>query len=458
MRQPTSFLIILSLVFISLTGFATDLPKQFTIRQDRFFGGPYGVTGNPYLIRGEVVSIGNEVFQSVFLKYQVNNEPVRTTFFQNLGLNPYIPFRYLAEEHWTPENTGEFELRIWFTGLNGAHENQGFSDTIKKTIGIYEYLPKRQLALLESFSSINCGSCATVAPVLRQMVEKELEHYALIYYHPLSYEGSPLFQFNPHDQTIRKELYNITYTPVSAIGTTFFGGSFEVTPDLMDFEREKYSAFGLQGSYTIQENLLNVNIDLESFAAFAENAGNTLLLAVVENHVQFDTPPGSNGEKDFYYVMRSFLPNANGTALSGIKTGNRQTFSFQYDLNDLPSDQDKLTVLAFVQDLESLEIHQAVRLSIETTDPTSAGRIDSEQINAYPNPTTGMLKISPSQGQALEAISIFNLSGSLVKRIFPGAENQQYLIDLSHLPQGVYLLQVFAGSKAYMQKIYLIKP
>jgi hypothetical protein len=447
----------ITLLLVKWPAFSNASEKQAVIRHDSFFSGSFSIVFHPYQITGEVASTGNETFQSIFLNYQIGSEPVQTTFFENINLNPYLPFRYQASEPWLPEITGQFELKVWFTGLNGAPEEQGFSDTLRRAISIYEYLPKRQLALLESFSSINCGSCAIVSPVLRQMIEKNPELYAMIYYHPLAYEGSPLYLFNPHDQTARKELYDITYTPVSAIGTTYFGGSFEVTPELLDIEGSKFSPFNIQGSYHINENMLHAELELEAFVASAET-NFSLLVAVIENEVHFESAPGSNGEKEFFYVMRSFLPNANGTMLSGFEMGNIIEHAFDYNMSELAIDQEKISVLAFIQDLESLEILQVARLSFQPLDPTAITKPLLDQFNAYPNPTKGLLNVSFQNTEHPAIINIYTLSGNLIKQVSASQVLEQIQLDLGHLPEGIYFLQAIAGNKTFTKKISVIKP
>lgn len=413
------------------------------------------MVGQPYLIRGDVSSIGNETFESVFLNFQVDEEEVQTTFFDQIGLNPYFPFLYQAENNWLPEETGEHLLKIWFTGLNGAPSNEGFSDTLNKTVAIYNDLPLRQLSLLESFSSINCGSCAFVAPALLQMVEKDLGKYAMIYYHPLFYEGSPLFQFNPKDQTTRKELYDITYTPVSVVGATFIGSSFDVTPAILDLDRERYAGFELSGSFSIGNDMLYASVDLEYFAAFAESDRITLLVLVTEGEVHFETAPGSNGEKDFFHVMRSFLPDANGTNLLPEAPGTTRQFAFQYDMNGLSLNQELLSVLAFVQDTETLEIHQAVRLTLQPFDATSIFSLAEDQLRIFPNPSAGQFRVSPKGHETLNSLSIFTLSG---KKVYHSESlNSEHSLDLGHLPQGIYILRAQSGQNMLHQKISIVK-
>ncbi len=455
LKHSTRFILLLSIVFTALAVASQAPPKQVILRHDRFYGGPYSVAQQPYLIRGDVSSIGNETFQSVYLNYQVDEQEVQTTFFDQIGLNPYFPFQYQAENHWLPEETGEYLLKVWFTGFNGAPSNEGFSDTLSKTVAIYNYLPPRQLSLLESFSSINCGSCAIVAPILRQMVEKDLDKYAMIYYHPLGYEGSPLFQFNPKDQTTRKELYDITYTPVSVIGATFIGGSFDVTPAILDLDRERYAGFDLSGAYAIENDMLNIRVDLEYFAAFAESDRITLLVSVTEDEVHFETAPGSNGEKDFYHVMRKFLPDANGTSLLPEAPGTTRQFAFQYDLNELSLNQERLSVLAFVQDTETLEIHQAVRLEMQPFDPTGTMAHTKTLLGVFPNPSAGQFRVTRPGNERIYSLSMFTLGG---KKVYH-SENltSEHMLDLGHLPQGIYILRAQSGQDILHQKISIVK-
>lgn len=432
-------------------------PREVLIRQDRFFGGPFSIPGHPYLIRGQVVYTGQDVFQSAYLHYQVDEETVQSTFFEEIGLNPHIPFFYQAETPWLPENTGEYTLKVWFTGLNGAPEEEGFSDTLKHEVILYENLPSRQLALLESFSSINCGSCAIVAPLLLEIVEDHPEDYAMIYYHPLAYEGSPLFAFNPKDQTSRKEFYGVNYTPVAAIGSTFFGGSFEVNPELMALEKEKFAAFTMAGSYTIENDVLHASVSLEAFTDFPEYNANALLVAITENLVHFEAPPGSNGEKDFHHVMRSFLPDAIGTNLSGVSRGERRQYAFEYDLSTGVIDTSQVSVLAFIQDMEDMEIHQIIRLNFQASNNTSVILQQSLNGKLFPNPSRGSLELFLSLTGSSARVCIFDLNGRKVfEQSYPSG-SPVLLLDLEHLPEGIYLLQAFSGKGIFHQKISIIR-
>lgn len=88
----------------------------------------------------------------------------------------------------------------------------------------------------------------------------------------------------------------------------------------------------------------------------------------------------------------------------------------------------------------------------EGTDKIVARFIEHE-IQVYPSLTKGILTIDVSNidGYANGHISIFNLSGILIKKIEPIAENNTF--DISSQPNGVYLLQIKIGDQIKTQKI-----
>ena len=87
-----------------------------------------------------------------------------------------------------------------------------------------------------------------------------------------------------------------------------------------------------------------------------ERAGARLHLALVENPVTYEQPPGSEGETEFHWIMRDFVtlpdcplpvtPDA-PVAMSGVLTLNSAWI------------QDHLSVIAFVQDSATREVLQA---------------------------------------------------------------------------------------------------
>ncbi len=363
---------ILVFLLATITCISTAYPgdsgnqKLYDIRLDNYFGGSLAITDSAYHIRGQMAYIGSGTLNSIFLNYQVDDGDVITTFFDNIGINPQVPFYYEAELPWIPEDQGSYELSIWFSGLNGDPEDAVASNTLGVTVDVYDFLPERQLALIESFSSINCGSCVYVSNMLRNLIQANIDRYAMIYYHPMSHENSPLYNFNPKDQDTRRNYYEVFYTPFAAVGSFFQGNGEVVNEYLMDIAYEQPAGFTIDGSYFIEDGLLYADVETESFAYFPDQ-DLRLYVVLTEDSISFDSPPGSNGEQDFYHVMRTFLPGADGIGLHNQVIGSGFQIDLQYDIPPGVIDAEQIRLLVFIQDHESMEILQFVRLFDQST-------------------------------------------------------------------------------------------
>lgn len=382
MKEKTLLSLLIAL-FCLTTVYASggNSEKIYDIRLDNYFGGSLAVTDTDYQVRGRMAYIGSGSLNSIYLNYQVDDGEVVTTFFDNIGFNPQIPFFYEAEQPWLPSEQGSYELSLWFSGLNGEPEDVVASHTLIISVDVYDYLPERELALIESFSSINCGSCVYVSNMLKNLVQANIDKYAMIYYHPMAHENSPLFNFNPKDQTTRRDYYEVFYTPFAAVGSLFQGNGADVNQYLMDIAHEKPPGFTIDGSYFIENGMLHAEVETESFANFPDH-DLRLYVVLIEDSISFDSPPGSNGEQDFYHVMRSFLPDADGILLQNQSIGSSLQIDLQYEIPMEEIDTAQIQLLAFIQDHETMSVHQLVQL--DYLDPE-----DLELFNVTFNVTDG---------------------------------------------------------------------
>ncbi len=449
------FIVFITLFFTCNNAVAGE--KTYDIRIDNFFGGPIHKTHEQYELRGEIAYLGNSPLESIRIHYQIDDQEAGTEFFDNIGVNPYFPFRYVVSEKWIPENEEVYEINIWFTGLNGGNPDEGVSDTVSVFVEVYDQLAERQMALLESFSSINCGSCAIVTPSLLKIVDENPENYAMIYYHPRHYENSPLYHFNPKDQDIRRDYYEVFYTPFSAIGNLYKGVSEGVEEQLMQLESIKWSGFSLQGNWHIANDSLHINIEGETFVN-TNHKDYRLLIAGIEESVHFDEPPGTNHEKDFYHVMRFFAPDAQGLKL--IAEEGKTTFTHSISmLWHEALESENMRMIAFVQEMGSSEISQVVRFDFqapEDEDDTTNITEFSENKNpflVYPNPANQYIRLNGDhRGMKPQQIMLFDMQGRHIKTI--GDTDH---IDLSDISAGVYYLLIQSGNQTFREKISIIR-
>lgn len=431
--------------------------KTYVIRIDNFFGGPIHKTNHEYELRGEIAYLGNSPLESIKIHYQIGDQVAGSELFENIGINPYVPFRYEVSEKWIPENEEVYEINIWFTELNGGDPDEGVSDTVSVFVEVYDQLAERQMALLESFSSINCGSCAIVTPSLLKIVDENPENYAMIYYHPRQYENSPLYHFNPKDQDIRRDYYDVFYTPFSAIGNLYKGVSEGVEEQLMQLESLKWSGFSLQGNWYIANDSLHINVEGEIFVN-TNHKDYRLLIAGIEESVHFDEPPGTNHEKDFYHVMRFFAPDAQGIKLvdEDRNTSFAKTISKPWYEG---LEADSLRMIAFIQEMSTSEISQVVKFNYQAPDDgddvTFIAEISGNpnSLRVYPNPANQYLRLKSNiNGIVPEKIMVFNLQGKHITTRY----HTDY-IDIGNISSGIYYLLIQSENSIYREKISIIR-
>lgn len=85
-------------------------------------------------------------------------------------------------------------------------------------------------------------------------------------------------------------------------------------------------------------------------------------------------------------------------------------------------------------------------------DQLSLDNIKGLETKIYPNPTSGKIIIETQEGERCTNVKIVNTTGQVVLDAYNQEEINQS-VDLSHLPNGVYFLQMTINSKPYVQKI-----
>jgi hypothetical protein len=95
------------------------------------------------------------------------------------------------------------------------------------------------------------------------------------------------------------------------------------------------------------------------------NVTGTLIaqIGVIEKHIHFNSHPGSNGEKDFYNVMKKMLPDASGNVLSSsFQTGDYFITQGSWKLANV-YDITQLSAVGFIQNNADKGIQQGANSS-----------------------------------------------------------------------------------------------
>jgi len=225
----------------------------------------------------------------------------------------------------------------------------------------------QRLVLAEEFTNASCGPCAGQNPAFDALLQQNTDKITSIKYH-MSWPGvDPMYTHNPGDNNARKNLYGINSVPhVQMDGNLWNGMPSGVTQNRINTAAAIPSPFDMQVQYELSEDESKINV-IAYVTATQNVSGNLkLFLVVIEKHIHFTSPPGYNGEKDFYNVMKKILPARTGLKLeTSIDSGEYFIAESSWELANVYNN-DELSVVAFIQDMSTKEVFQATNGS---TDP-----------------------------------------------------------------------------------------
>ena len=221
-----------------------------------------------------------------------------------------------------------------------------------------------RVLLFECFTNTGCGPCAQQNPALDALINANGDRIAAIKYH-MSWPSAadPMYLHNTTDNDARRGVYNVSSVPHTVVDGIRFGGipnglSQNMVNNWLNIE----SPFEMRLSYEVDEaaNTITVHVMGRSSASIQGNV--RLYVGVIEKAIHFNSAPGSNGEKDFYSVMKKLLPTASGTRIGDVEPGDYFAHSFTWELANI-YDMSQLDAIAWIQNQGTKEVYQACKSS-----------------------------------------------------------------------------------------------
>lgn len=230
----------------------------------------------------------------------------------------------------------------------------------------------QRLVLIEEGSNASCGPCAAQNPGFHTLLEANLTKAVSLKYQWYFPGFDPMHNHNPDESDGR---FN-GYYGQNGVPTAMIDGVVPDDNNDPDFDSQWYEGapggysqamidaryanpaqFDIDLSYTITPERITVSA---TATCTEEVSGNLKLrIAVIEKHISFDSAPGSNGETDFYNVMKKFLPGMGGVNMNEVYMPG-ETFSTEqsWELANI-YDIDEVAVVAFIQDDNDKSVKQA---------------------------------------------------------------------------------------------------
>jgi len=294
------------------------------------------------------------------------------------------------------------------------------------------------------------------------LVETYPDRLAVIRYHP--YSADPFYQFNPSENSVRKNYYGQPAYPYLFVDGADAGGI--------------HQAWGM---YILARMGIESNLEIEISGHYNEDTRETnLQLAVTATgdvtqpnlrlHVALTESELDYGGHTHNQVMRDMIPDAQGESFS---ISNGQTLHFNRSFTvDGELEDDNCEIVVFVQSYFTREVLQSAKEGLTTLDPSGV----EEDIEAlpgsffvaqnYPNPFNASTTIAFNLPKpAPVVLEIYNLPGQSVRTVVGGlgrrGRNQIVWNGLdqggSEVSSGIYFYRLRAGEWSQTKRLSLLR-
>lgn len=223
-------------------------------------------------------------------------------------------------------------------------------------------------ALVEHFTQASCPPCAYYNPLIAPILERNKSKAVKIAYQ-VSWPGyDPMNKDNPGEVQTRVNYYGVTGVPDVFLNAVSSGPP---TTTITDANIQNAtlipSPFEILLENSIQPDYNSMEIKVTVKRTASSNGTPMLRVAVCEKVIEWLSPPGTNGEKEFQHVLKKFMPNTTGTNVSELdEVGESKTYTFLYKFDKLYNFKNLETV-AFLQNDATKEVYQAENKELELT-------------------------------------------------------------------------------------------
>ena len=256
-------------------------------------------------------------------------------------------------------------------------------------ISATSYSQSTRTTLVEEFTQASCGPCADQNPAFNAMLVNNESNVVSIKYQT-SWPGTdPMNAHNPTEVATRVTYYGVDGVPTAFVDGDIVAddcGAYDGAPACLS-QSELGSAAALSAPFSLNlSHSLSADFDSVYITAninCTQNVSGELVfhLVMVERTITFTTAPGSNGETEFYNVMKKMYPDANGTTIaSSWVNGATQTLTFGVPVPSYMYNLAQMAFVGFIQDNNNRTVHQA-GISLPVTMAASMGDISMSAIS-----------------------------------------------------------------------------
>ncbi len=212
---------------------------------------------------------------------------------------------------------------------------------------------QRENVLLEEWTNTSCSPCAANNPTIDAFIDANFSTIVPVKYH-VWWPGSndPMYLHNVPENTERTNYYGVSGVPHVIMGGVTHPVYPYTTPGSLQDGYDLQMAAGTPLEISVTDTRVtgdSIKADITLNLVAPLPAGNHYLrVMAVERWIHYASPPGSNGEADFYDVFRKAYPDILGTSIP--TSAGTYNYSFTYPIDMAVWVDSMIYSIAFVQD------------------------------------------------------------------------------------------------------------
>lgn len=432
----------------------------------------------PFTVEGQLANLGSQAITSFDINFSDGVGGVVTSSVGSVSIDPLETYNFTSSTGWTPSTSDNYDLKVWASNINGNADENMSNDTAVVEIAVMDTFVPR-VPMHEGFTSSTCGPCVAGNQNLSDVLSNyDKGEFSLVKYQ-MDWPGSgdPYFTDEGGE---RQSYYSITSVPHLVVD----GGSFDDNTSSYDqtyFDEiaAQPSFMGIEAYYTVSGQTVDMNISITPLADYSQT-DNIMHIAIVEDTTYMNT--ATNGETEFYSVMKKMVPDADGTSLGALSEGVAKTFNESYtfegsynanttasnpvdhDVEHTVEDFGRLFVVVWVQDKSSKEVHQSAT-AVDTTGSQSS--ITDLQVNGsgivslYPNPSSSVSNLK--YYNSVKSDVTFKLHNMIGEAVYSmnvadvSVGSHSFRFNTADLADGIYTAQLVIGEYIYTTKVVVSK-
>jgi len=270
----------------------------------------------------------------------------------------------------------------------------------------------------------------------------------------------------------RHTFYGVQGIPEGVIdgGFAYQGHPAGLDQTIIDDATATPAPIKISATATYSGSSINVTGNVSSYANITGN--NKILIALIEDQItSADANHGvqSNGETDWYEVMRKMGAGTSGTNIGNMTDGGNYPFNVNTNFTGYTgagtgtpkifTDFSKMTAVVWVQDLTSKVVYQAGFADIVTSVEDKESTLST--LDIYPNPSIDNTNIKFTlKNSNSVVINVYNMMGELVysqnNGTLPAGVNQ-VSINTVNFASGMYNVVINAGNYNTTAKVMVSK-